>query len=411
MNLAVHGILADGVGSGAGSFPILLRELLERGHRVDFFGIRGYTEPRSLEAFSNYRFVPLRLEWFRKARLTFRSFSRYSSALEAQLSHFGFQREAVRRIEARQPEARYDVIVCTDAQALWPSSLPILCWPQSPPNSEASALRSRDVARVAIQCQGIGHYAAVQLFYAYRQLVARSALHVPDIFLCGSRWARDEWARFGAREERLRALAYPIDLESFARATPLGTKSDAEVTFLWLGRATPRKRLDLFLEAFELLHRREPRVRARLVGNLSDALATRLLAPYRGHPAVRVDGALPRSEVPELLSDVHVLVQPSQNENFGFSVAEALAAGRAIVVGPTNGTADYLGEAGFLFGEYRPESVAAAMERAFEAVVQRGPLLSARAGEAAREHFSIKRVADRFLALCAEALARRTGPM
>jgi glycosyltransferase involved in cell wall biosynthesis len=408
MKLAVYGILADGVGSGAGSFPVLLRELLQRGHHVHFFGIRGFTEPHSLEVFTNYRYIPLTIG-FRRGREAFRAWSSYASALEAQASHLAYQREAVRRIEAEDARTHYDVIVCTDAQALWGSRLPVVCWPQSPPNSEAAALRHPGVASLAIESGGALRYGAVQLFYAYRWLVARLARGVSDVYLCGSRWARDEWARFGANESSLKTLAYPIDLESFAPTTPISSRNDAPVTFLWLGRATPRKRLDLFLTAFELFHRRQPRARARLVGNLDDALGARLLAPFRNHPAIRVDGMIPRRDVPKLFSEVEVLVQPSQHENFGFSVAEALAAGRAVVLGPTNGTRDYVDDAGFAFDEYTPESVASAMSRAFNAVTRDGPRVSSRARAAAREHFAIERVADRFLGICAEALARRAG--
>jgi glycosyltransferase involved in cell wall biosynthesis len=201
-------------------------------------------------------------------------------------------------------------------------------------------------------------------------------------------------------------LAYPIELDVFAGVPPI--RADREtVTFLWLGRAVPRKRLDLFLEAFELLHRRNGRARARLVGNLEDPLASRLLERYRGNPAINVEGVLPRNRVPELFAETDVLVQPSQSENFGFSVAEALAAGRPIVFGPTNGTGEYTGAAGYPFHEYRPESVADAMERALDSVVREGPTISARARAEAHRHFTLDTVADRFTAVCEDVLARR----
>jgi glycosyltransferase involved in cell wall biosynthesis len=261
------------------------------------------------------------------------------------------------------------------------------------------------VARSAIDDGGIGRYAAVQLFYAYRAAVAHAARSVSDV-LCTTRWARDEWARFGVKPEKLHLLSYPIELDAFASVPPLRAGNET-VTFLWLGRAVPRKRLDLFLEAFELLHRRNARARARLVGNLGDPFAARLLERYRGHPAINVEGVLPRNRVPEIFAETDVLVQPSQSENFGFSVAEAMAAGRPIVFGPTNGTGEYTGSSGYPFLEYRPEAVADAMERALESVVREGPAISARAREAARRHFAIDAVADRFTAVCKDVLARR----
>jgi glycosyltransferase involved in cell wall biosynthesis len=401
--------LADGAGSGAGSFPLLLRALLERGSRVDFFGIRGFTEPKSLERYPGYRFFPMRVDALQRAWHFGNSLpTPYPLAAVSQLAHVGYLIEAVRQIESEHQRAKYDVLLCTDAQAVWPSSLPALSWPQSPPHTEASALRSRVVRERAMRHQGALRYAAVQLFYLYRALVARASLRSTDVYLCGSRWARDEWARFGADPDGLRTLAYPIDLDQFANVPAL-RPGDDEVTFLWLGRAVPRKRLDLFLDAFRLLKKDHPRARARIVGNLaSDPSAADLVERHGRDAGVSFDGVLPRARIAELFGETHVLVQPSENENFGFSVAEALAAGRPVVLGPTNGTADYAGEAGFFFARYDAESVAGAMAAALRRVVADGGTISERARAAARRHFAIDAVTDRFSAICSEVLARHS---
>jgi glycosyltransferase involved in cell wall biosynthesis len=410
MRFAAYGILADGVGSGAGTFPKLLAALLERGHHIDFFGMRGFNHPRSLERFENYRFFQVHVPVLERLTAAAVKLGRaYPVAVMTQLGHVGYQRESIRLIEHEHRTQRYDLVVCTDAQPLARSKLPVLCWPQSPPQTEGAALRASDVARAALRHQGLVRYASIQLFYGYRWVQARAALPFSDLFVCGSSWARDEWRRFGADPACLRTLAYPIDLDRFAAVPPAGARDDG-ITFLWLGRAVPRKRLDLFLGGFERLHRRRPTARARLVGNLSnDPFATRLLAPYRSHPAISVESAVAHERVPTLFGETDVVVQPSQNENFGFSVAEALAAGRAVVLGPTNGTADYTGSAGFAFSEYRPESVADAMDRACSAVRAQGATLSERAREAARAHFAMERVLPAFVELCREAvsLARR----
>jgi glycosyltransferase involved in cell wall biosynthesis len=399
-------MMADGVGSGAGTFPVLLAGMLERGHRVDVFGAPGFNEPKSLERFESYRFVPLRLPrlewlWWRAAGLK----TPYPMSLVSQLAHLGFQREAIRAV-AREP-GRYDLLFCADAFAMWRASVPVVSWPQSPPNSEAAALRSQ-AARGLLASTGAGKFAAVQLFYAYRWLCARASLGFSDVYLCGSRWARDEWEHFGASAGKLRATSYLIDLDAFANVPPLRTER-RNVTFLWLGRATPRKRLDLFLEAFVSLRRRHPDVRARLVGTLrSDPYAARMLAPFVNEPGIEVEEPVSKREVPALLGDIDVLVQSSEKENFGFAVAEALAAGRPVVLGPTNGTADYVGHAGFLFAAYDAASVAEAMERAMTAALTEGPRLSDKARAAAEEHFTPRSVVDRFEDVCRE-VASATG--
>jgi glycosyltransferase involved in cell wall biosynthesis len=405
LRIAVHGILAENAGSGAGSFLLLLRGLLERGHRVEFFANPGYVQPRSLEPYGGYRFRPLRSESAERFYAVTRPFGTYASAVSSQFSHLAYDREAKRAIDELDRSEPYDFVLCTDAQAFWPSRLPVVSWPQSPPQTEAAALRDPTTRRYFVRSRGAAYYGAVQGFYAYRWALSRAALASTDVFLCASRWAADEWVRFGVARERVRLLPYPFELGAFSEGPPVGTHE--QPTLLWLGRAAPRKRLDLFLAAFADVRRRRPNVRARLVGNLKDdAFAAPLLAEYASLPGLSIEDPLPRERIPSLLAEVDVVVQPSQNENFGFALAEALAAGRPIVAGPTNGTLEFAGRAGFGFDAYTKDSVASAIERALDAVGTRGGELSASAREAAKP-FSTERVVDEFCRLGAEIGAAR----
>jgi glycosyltransferase involved in cell wall biosynthesis len=404
LRLAVYGVLAENAGSGAGAFPVLLSALLERGHRVEFFGNPAYVRPRSLERFSGYRFHPLHVEaadrlWYRTERFVF------ARAVVAQLGHAAYARAAIQHVEREHEREPYDLIFATDVQPLWPSRLPVIAWPQSPPHSEAAALRTPALARELLKISGPGNYAAIQAFYAYRLVTAQLGLRASDIYLCGSRWARDEWERFGAAPERLLPFPYPIDVRPFSRVPPLAERS--ATTFLWLGRSSPRKRLDLFVEGFIELRKRHPEVRARVIGNVAaHPFGRAVLARHGAAPGLSVEPAIARDAVPELFEQVDVLVQPSQNENFGFSVAEALAAGRAVVAGPTNGTLEYAGAAGFGFSEYSASAVADAMERAMLAIAADGPAVSRSAREAARQ-FEVDAVTERFVAECERLVQRR----
>jgi glycosyltransferase involved in cell wall biosynthesis len=403
LRVAVQGILAENAGSGAGAFPILLSGLLERGHRIEFFGNPGYVRPRSLERFPGYRFRPLHVAAVERIWQLASGFS-VTRAAAAQVAHVGYASAAMRLIGELHREDPYDFVLCTDQQALWPSSLPVVSWPQSPPQTEGAALREPVNAKAYVQSRGVGRYAAVQAYYAYRALLARGVLGFSDLYLCATRWARDEWVRFGLEPGKVRLVPYPVSIEGSSVRTPVGRR--AGLTLLWLGRAVPRKRLDLFLGAYEQVRRRHPGVSARLVGNLrDDPFATRILSAYEGLPGLSVEEPVPRGRVPDLLAEVDVLVQPSQNENFGFSVAEALAAGRLVVAGPTNGTLEYAGQAGFGFSEYNPESVALAIERSLEAARSRGAELSRIAQQSALA-FSTDSVVEHFCRIGSELVAR-----
>jgi glycosyltransferase involved in cell wall biosynthesis len=408
MRIAVHGFAADGVGSGAGAFPVLMASLLEAGHEVHFYGVRGFTEPRSLERFAGYRFVHFKVpsvdRLFRRAR---RATNRYVRAAESTASHLAYHRAVIRRMEQETPA--YDVVLCVDALNLWPSRLPVLSWPQSPPQTEWAAFRDPKVSRSVRRSEGAPYFAAVHAYRAYRWLHSRLAMPFSDLIVCGSPWARDEWVRFGLAPERAAVLPYPIDVDWLA--SPSETPSpEATTTFLWLGRAVPRKRLDLFLEAFALVRQRHPEARARLVGALGqDPASAPLLARFRDDPSVSISGPVGREQIPALLASIDVLVQPSLNENFGFSVAEAFAAGRPVVLGPSNGTASYGGAGVFMFSEYEPAAVASAMERAAAARRAEPAALAARTREAAKNHLEPARVARGLSLLVEQTLARRAS--
>lgn len=406
LRLAVFGVLAEGAGSSAGAYPRLMARLLARGHEVEFFGNPGYVRPRSLEGVAGYRFHPLHVAAMERLWERFSS-SSLPRALVAQLGILAYQREAIRCIERVHASAPFDAVLCTDIQPLWPTRLPLIAWPQGPPHTEASALRSRELAREVVRARGAGHFAAVQAFYAYRALVGRIAAGFTDLYLCGSEWAAHEWRRFGAASDHVAPFPYPIELADYAGIPALRPRET--VTFLWLGRSVPRKRLDLFVAGFAQLTRRHPRARARIVGNVAtDPFGRDALERFTGLPGLTVEPPLPREQVPELFGAIDVLVQPSQNENFGFSIAEALASGRPVVGGPTNGTLDYAGQAAFRFDEYTPAAVALAMERALQAVTTEPVELSRRARDAARV-FDLDAVTDRFTELCEALLTRKNA--
>jgi glycosyltransferase involved in cell wall biosynthesis len=404
MRIAAHGFAADGVGSGAGAFPVLMSSLLEAGHELHFYGVRGFTEPKSLERHAAYRFVPFKVPPIdlvgRRVR---RLGNRYLRAGHSAISHFAYHRKAIQLMEAHTPS--YDVVLCLDALNLWPSRLPVVSWPQSPPQTEWGAFRDPRVAQSVRKSEGLPYFAAVHAFRAYRWTHSRLSMPFSDLIVCGSPWARDEWLRFGVAPERAAVLPYPIDVDWIA--SPRATRGEGVVTYLWLGRAVPRKRLDLFLDAFELVRRRNPHVRARLVGDLrQDPASAALLARFRDDPDVSIEMPVKRTEVPALLAAIDVVVQPSLNENFGFSVAEAFAAGRPVVLGPTNGTASFGGSGVFMFAEYEPNSVAAAMERAAAARQAEPDALEARTRAAAKSHFEPARVARELVALIEQTRRR-----
>jgi glycosyltransferase involved in cell wall biosynthesis len=408
MRFAALGFVSDSAGSSAGAMTLMLRTLLELGHAVHFFGIPGFSEAPSLAELPRYRYTALRLNAVERGWEPVRRVSNpLPGAAYGQFAHLAYQREAIRRIESASRTDPFDVVLCADTLALWPTKLPLLSWPQSAPQTEWAALRSPAIRRPVRNGTGVVQHASVEVFYAFRWLQARVAWRASDMILCGSRWSLEAWQRFGVPSTRVRTLPYPLDLGPFTELPP--RKHSRHVSFLWLGRAVPRKRFDLFLAAFERLARERSDVSALVVGNLApDPLAERALAESSARDRIERRQAVPRAEIPDVLAEADVLVQPSESENFGFSLAEALAAGRPVVAGPTNGTGDYAGSALFRFSAYVPDAIASAMARAADAVLNDPERVAREARSAARELDS-RRIAEQFVALCEQVVASKAS--
>jgi len=131
--------------------------------------------------------------------------------------------------------------------------------------------------------------------------------------------------------------APPESLRRLRESAGLGA-DDEVVTFL--GRLHPIKRLDLLAEAFAIVHHARPSARLFIAGPDEGSYRSRvepLFAPVS--PATRWLGGIDSSEIAALLATSRVLVQCSDSESFGMSVAEGLAAGVPAVVTKQSGWA------------------------------------------------------------------------
>ncbi|MBI5284568.1 MAG: glycosyltransferase [Chloroflexi bacterium] len=132
---------------------------------------------------------------------------------------------------------------------------------------------------------------------------------------------------------------------------------------MYLGRLSHKKGLDVLIRAFAIVRRDVPDARLAIAGPDDEGLQPALtaLAAHEGvGEAVTFTGMLRGRDKLAALAAADVWALPSHSENFGIAVAEALAAGRAVVVSGAVNIAPEIAAAGAgAVSELTPEAFAA----------------------------------------------------
>ncbi len=387
---------------------MILERLVGSGHAVDLFAIDGFVRPAELIGLDRLDYVPIRVgplqAGWRAVEAIPGAARRPATVVYSTASDAAHLAAIDREIGRRHAANPYDLLLVIGLLSPFRvAGLPCLSWPQGTPTGEWQALRRlrKQVAKFG----GWPLYFGLKSFYALRTRQARSRVGHSAAIACASRWAADGWAAFGVPSDRIFTCPYPLDLD-LIRPGPPG-RTPGPFRFLWLGRIVPRKRLDLAIDALRLLRRDRPEATLTVVGRVAYCRGyERLLAEAVRQSGVEHRPSVPRSEIPALLHASDAILQPSENEEIGSAVLEGLAAGLPAVLGPTNGTRDYTGAAGFTFDAYTPESVCDAMIRAMDAARSDRDGLTAVARAEAERHLRPEAVLARFEQILAAVIDR-----
>jgi glycosyltransferase involved in cell wall biosynthesis len=146
-----------------------------------------------------------------------------------------------------------------------------------------------------------------------------------------------------------------------------GIPADAKLV-LYLGRLSAKKSPDVLLQAFALLCNNESKAGLRLVfaGPDDGGMKQRLqrMAGNLGVSAhVQILGAVFNKDKWSAYRDADVFVLPSQNENFGNTAGEAIAAGTPVVVTDKCGIAPLLADVAGLVVKHDAGAIAEAVSR------------------------------------------------
>jgi glycosyltransferase involved in cell wall biosynthesis len=225
-----------------------------------------------------------------------------------------------------------------------------------------------------------------------------------DAFVAISREIERDLIDLGFPPDRIVYIANGVDTARFspsmdkdALRRDLGLSSDP--VFIYAGRLSAVKRLDVLLRAFASLPSKHSNGRLLLVGGGEErGRLEGIVAELGIGQQVNFIGPVQNAEAYLQASDVFVL--PSQSEGLPMALLEAMACGLPCVASATGGILDVIRPG--INGLTVPPGDVRALQGALETLWS-GPSVAARLGQRARadicREYSIKHTAQRFLLL------------
>lgn len=182
---------------------------------------------------------------------------------------------------------------------------------------------------------------------------------------------RRQLSESGVDAQVIRVIPNPVDLAEFAAPIATGRfrrrfALPSGPVVLFLGRLTPRKRLDVIAHAFSRLKRDASLV---IAGNdMGAGAAARSLVRTLGlERRTLFTGLLRGQERLEALADADVMVYPTEHEIFGLAPLESLLAGTPVIVADDSGCGEVVSATGG--SQVVPVGDAEALARAIDAVL------------------------------------------
>lgn len=411
LRLAVTGYVSAEAGSVASANALLLRALLQRGCEVVFFSKASFVDPRPSvgDAHPGFHFVDANNRVFDTLRRRFAGIPvlGFIFGVLDTLTYHCLLLRLIRNEHQRQP---FDRVVWLGEYARGRiRGVPTISFAQGPPGTDARSLLRR-LPEIRALAGRVAAWKWEALARARLSILGRPPLRFTDHFVVGSSQSQQTLHReYGIPNTRITTLPYPMDLDVFRPAPHTPRQGDAsEFHALWLGRIVPRKRLDVFLDGAAAAIRRGQNLRITIAGRVGFIPGyEHLIASFPFPDRLTWIRAVPRKDVPALLAQHDVLVQPSEEENFGSSVAEAQACGLPVIVGPTNGNADYLSSRDIRLKDDSPETLADALITIADARHPDDPGGPAISRKLAESEFALAAVADKFLNVLDNAITGR----
>ena len=175
-----------------------------------------------------------------------------------------------------------------------------------------------------------------------------------DYFIANSKTVEKRITKYYRRESSV--IYPPVETEKFA-ITDISQQADEEKYFLIGCRLAPYKRVDIVVEAFRDLL---PDMNLKIFGDGVDIKRLKKLAGDAKN--IQFLGRVSEHEKASLYSSSQAFINP-QEEDFGITVVEAMAAGRPVIAYKKGGATETVldGKTGLFFESQDKEAIAQAV--------------------------------------------------
>lgn len=217
--------------------------------------------------------------------------------------------------------------------------------------------------------------------------------------------ARDVRERLGAAGEKVRVVAEGVDRRWFgpfdaSRAAEARARLALPEEYVAsIGTIQPRKNLDVVLDAMERLGDAAPPL---VVAGRAGWMSAEVVRRAKASPRARWLGEVAEEDVPIVAAGASLFLSPSSYEGFGLAVAEAMAAGVAVIAGSGSASDEVVGDAGVLVPPRDADALADAVASLLADDARRSAL--AAAGRARVARFTWEEAARRTREVYAEAI-------
>jgi len=391
----------------------LARQLLQAGHRVEVVCVEsiaeGMPEPHCISG--EYEGIPVHRLFFNlalspdPARWEFWNpplgawFGQFLNERQPDLVHFhagylltGSVLEAARaagiptaltlhdywflcpRIHLQQPDGSLCGVPDNPAECVWCRLTEKRRYrlPDQATRGAAGRLARRFLSRPPLD-RWSGWAARVEVIRERREKLGR-ALRQVDVLIAPSQFLKRMFVqRGGLPPDRIRYLRLGLEDGTPRRSVSHDERNPGRhgLRVGYLGQISPHKGVHVLVEAFRSLGLSDGSCELRIYGDMGrfPRYGERLRRLAQGDPRVRFEGAIENRRVPEVLTDLDVLVVPSiWYENAPLAILEAQAAGVPVLASDLGGMAEMVrhGVDGLLFRVGDPQNLAARLRELME---------------------------------------------